>query len=104
MRWSLREVFGKMLSCLLFSKMNFTGMGGPMGAYDDYDTDICNDGGTHCVARDNEGYYGKFMSGAGAGGKGGAGGICPAAFDCVGLPAELWHPLDGHTNAVEYIE
>ena len=26
------------LSCLLFTKMNFTGMGGPMGTYDDYDT------------------------------------------------------------------
>jgi hypothetical protein len=40
-----------------FQALNFTGMGGPMGVYEPYDTDACDPGGTHCVARDNEAFY-----------------------------------------------
>lgn len=39
--------------------LNFTGMGGPMGVYDGYDTDRCSAGGTNCSALDNEGNYGS---------------------------------------------
>ena len=42
-----------------FQALNFTGMGGPMGVYEPYDTDACDTGGTHCVARDNEAFYAR---------------------------------------------
>ena len=42
-----------------FQALNFTGMGGPMGVYEPYDTDKCDPGGTHCVARDNEANYAR---------------------------------------------
>ena len=45
--------------------------------------DACQDGGTFCVARDNEGYYGDPRMDALA--VSGAGAACPPAFDCNGL-------------------
>ena len=43
---------------LLLQSLQFTGMGGPMGVYENYDTGICQDGGRHCEASDNEDFYG----------------------------------------------
>jgi len=91
-----------MLSSLLgglghLQALQFTGMGGPMGVYENYDTDACQDGGTFCVARDNEGYYGDPRMDALA--VSGAGAACPPAFDCNGLDphqfADWGGPGDG---------
>jgi hypothetical protein len=40
-----------------FQALNFTGMGGPMGVYEPYDTDACDSSGMHCTAMDNEAFY-----------------------------------------------
>ena len=59
--------------------------------------DACQDGGTFCVARDNEGYYGDPRMDALA--VSGAGAACPPAFDCNGLDphqfADWGGPNDG---------
>lgn len=59
--------------------------------------DACQDGGTFCVARDNEGYYGDPRMDALA--ASGAGARCPPAFDCNGLDphqfADWGGPNDG---------
>mmetsp|Transcript_1378 Transcript_1378/g.2436 ORF Transcript_1378/g.2436 Transcript_1378/m.2436 type:complete len:82 (+) Transcript_1378:152-397(+) len=71
-------------------------MGGPMGVYEGYDTDICQDGGKFCVARDNEGYYGVGLyAGMSAGDAMAAGIKCPPAFDCEGVPPSMWNANDG---------
>eukprot|EP00291_Cryptomonas_curvata_P014405 CAMPEP_0172151650 /NCGR_PEP_ID=MMETSP1050-20130122/350_1 /TAXON_ID=233186 /ORGANISM="Cryptomonas curvata, Strain CCAP979/52" /LENGTH=107 /DNA_ID=CAMNT_0012819785 /DNA_START=174 /DNA_END=497 /DNA_ORIENTATION=- len=98
--------------------LNFTGMGGPMGVYEPYDTDVCEPGGLRCVSRDNEGNYGDDVSGdilgpgtgrgphgppgqprGGKNKKKGRGPLhrppCPPAFDCNGINPKYYHQHDG---------
>eukprot|EP00286_Rhodomonas_abbreviata_P000856 CAMPEP_0181289644 /NCGR_PEP_ID=MMETSP1101-20121128/991_1 /TAXON_ID=46948 /ORGANISM="Rhodomonas abbreviata, Strain Caron Lab Isolate" /LENGTH=81 /DNA_ID=CAMNT_0023393877 /DNA_START=74 /DNA_END=319 /DNA_ORIENTATION=+ len=76
-------------------------MGGPMGVYEGYDTDVCNDGGTVCTAMDNEGFYGGGNWGGMNGTQAMAAGLkCPPAFDCEGVPPSLWNANDGITAGV----
>ena len=85
-----------------------------MGVYEPGDTDRCDVGGMHCVARDEVGYYvrpgGDDGEGwdllslkAGTGGPHGHDGdrktgkrvvdaYCPPAFDCNGVAPPLYHP------------
>jgi hypothetical protein len=56
--------------------LNFTGMGGPMGVYDNYDS------------VNGEGNYGDPNATTGLE-------VCPPAFDCNGIPPSHWHPTDG---------
>jgi hypothetical protein len=77
-----------MLSKLLQQSLQFTGMGGPMGVYENYDTNRCQDGGTFCVQMDNEGFYGNPVDEAVAL-AGGKNPFCPKALDCNGLPTHL---------------
>lgn len=49
------QLFSMMLAP--FQSLNFTGMGGPMGVYEPYDTDACDSSGMHCTEMDNEAYY-----------------------------------------------
>mmetsp|Transcript_41333 Transcript_41333/g.130052 ORF Transcript_41333/g.130052 Transcript_41333/m.130052 type:complete len:85 (+) Transcript_41333:34-288(+) len=80
-----------MITKLVQQMLQFTGMGGPMGVYDEYDTGVCGDGGTNCVARDNEGYYGlKGVDPSLIGDDGSV--ACPPAFDCNGVAPQFWHP------------
>mmetsp|Transcript_59458 Transcript_59458/g.158222 ORF Transcript_59458/g.158222 Transcript_59458/m.158222 type:complete len:80 (+) Transcript_59458:61-300(+) len=55
----------------MMQSLNFTGMGGPMGVYEPYDTDVCDPGGLRCRARDNEGFYGDSADGFDVDGGGG---------------------------------
>eukprot|EP00293_Proteomonas_sulcata_P000195 CAMPEP_0184326324 /NCGR_PEP_ID=MMETSP1049-20130417/142503_1 /TAXON_ID=77928 /ORGANISM="Proteomonas sulcata, Strain CCMP704" /LENGTH=97 /DNA_ID=CAMNT_0026648511 /DNA_START=547 /DNA_END=840 /DNA_ORIENTATION=- len=82
--------------------LQFTGMGAPMGVYEEYDTDVCQDGGKLCVARDNEGYYGAPGTGGVNAALLGADGLphCPPAFDCNGVPPAYWHANDGVTHGL----
>ena len=94
-----------------FQALNFTGMGGPMGVYEPGDTDRCDTGGMHCVARDEVGFYMRPPSDDGEGwdlltlrpGSGPHGenaerkkrgppdAYCPPAFDCNGVAPPLYH-------------
>jgi hypothetical protein len=79
--------------------LNFTGMGGPMGVYDGYDTDRCQAGGTQCSSMDNEANYG---SGGGSvtsilGMSGGPHGekpalwLCALSHPCIDTIPCTWH-------------
>jgi hypothetical protein len=94
-----------------FQALNFTGMGGPMGVYEPGDTDRCDTGGMHCVARDEVGFYMRppgddgegwdllsLRPGSGPHGENGdrktrgpPDAYCPPAFDCNGVAPPLYH-------------
>ena len=85
-----------------------------MGVYEPYDTDVCDSGGTNCVASDNEAFYARPGGDDGkgwdlaslrpdTGGPHGRNGdrrksgrrveaFCPPAFDCNGVAPPLYHP------------